>query len=166
MKNKKLWFQVFAWLLCIALGYSLFNTVLEDNAKNAERFAQLQLQAANMEQTDGEKSEALADIYDKFYSQLENPQFVCWGDNAMAGSRESSLSISLQKVVNDNLYSQLSKTFSQAIEDEELTIPSVKVNNMGVTNEGMRQIVVSAGVNIMDLGEGNEIPYGNDPVTV
>lgn len=166
MKNKKLWFQIVAWLLCVVLGYGLYNMVREDNAKSAERIAQLQMQAANMEQTDGEKSEALADIYDKFYSQLDNPQFVCWGDSAMAGSRDSSLAISLQKVVDENLYSQLSKSFSQVIEKEDFSIPSVKVHNMGVSNEGMRQILVRAGVNIMDLGEGIEIPTGNDPVTV
>ena len=84
----------------------------------------------------------------------------------MAGSRESSLSIALEEVVGENLFSDLSKTFSRVLEKDEYTLPSVTANNMGVTNEGMRQILVRSGVNILDLGEGIEIPAESNPVTV
>ena len=166
MKNKRLWFQLLAWILCVVIGYQLYDLIKKDNARNAERFLQLQLQANQQEQTDYEKQEAQVDIYDRFYSQLEVPHFICWGDSAMAGSRERSLSTALVKVTNDNLFSSLSKTFSRVIEQDGYSIPSVEATNMGVSNEAMRQILVRSGVNIMDLGEGIEIPSGTDPVTL
>ena len=81
MKINSKWFTIFAWVLCVALAGGLYYIVRDDNKKNAERIAQLQQQANEREQTDNEKLEALTDIYDKFYSQLETQTFVCWGDN-------------------------------------------------------------------------------------
>ena len=166
MKNKKLWFQIIAWGLCIVIGYKLYSIVQADNINRIELYSQLQQQANAVEETEYEKLESLTDVYDKLYSEIHVPDFICWGDSAMAGSREKSLPISMQKVIEENLFSDLSKTFSRVLENEEYKLPSVTVNNMGVTNEGMRQILVRAGVNIMDLGEGIEIPTGTDPVNV
>ena len=166
MKNKRLWFQLVAWLLCIVVGYQLYDIVKKDIIRNTEHNAQLKQQASQLEETVYEKQEAQVDIYDRFYSQLVVPRFICWGDSAMAGSRESSLSIAFEKVTDDNLFSPLSKTFSRVIEQDDYSIPSVKITNMGVSNEAMRQILVRSGVNIMDLGEGIEIPTETDPVTL
>ena len=91
---------------------------------------------------------------------------VCWGDNAMAGSKDRSLAISLKKVVEDNLFSSLTKPFGKVFEKGEYSTPSVTVNNMGVTNETMRQILVRAGVNSLEIGDWIQIPAGTDPVTV
>lgn len=166
MKIGNYWKQILVWTLCVAIAAGLIYAVRVDQKRKAERIAQLQKQAEELEQTDGEKFEALTDIYDKFYSQVEMRNIVCWGDSAMAGSKDKSLAISLKKVTEDNLFSPLSKSFSKVFEKGEYSTPSITVNNMGVTNETMRHILIRAGVNSMDLGEWIQIPGSTDPVTV
>ena len=166
MKIGNYWKQILAWTLCIVVAAGLFFVVREDRRKNAERIAQLQKQAEELEKTDSEKLESLTDIYDKFYSQVSVRSMVCWGDNAMAGSKDRSLAISLKKVVEENLFSSLTKSFSKVFEKGEYSTPSVTINNMGVTNETMRQILVRAGVNSLEIGDWIQIPAGTDPVTV
>lgn len=166
MKIGNYWKQIMAWALCIVIAASLFYVVRDDRKKNAERIAQLQKQAEELEQTDGEKIEALTDIYDKFYSQVNMHSIVCWGDSAMAGNKDKTLAVSLKKVTEDNLFSSLSKSFSKVFEKGEYTTPSITIHNMGVTNETMRQILVRAGVNSLELGDWIQIPADTDPVTV
>ena len=166
MNIKNYWKQALAWTLCVVIGLGLLYVVRDDKKKYAERVSQLQKQAEELAQTDGEKIEALTDIYDKFYSQVGKQSIVCWGDSAMAGDKDKSLAISLKKVVEDNLFSSLSKSFNSVLEKGEYTTPSITVNNMGVTNEGLRHILVRAGVNSLELGDWIQIPTDTDPVTV
>lgn len=166
MKIGNYWKQIIAWALCVVIAAGLFYIVRDDRKKNAERIAQLQKQAEELEQTDGEKFEALTDIYDKFYSQISMPNMVCWGDSAMAGGKDRSLAISLNKVIGENLFSPLSKTFSRVLEKGDYSIPSTTIHNMGVTNETMRHILIRAGVDSMELGDWIQIPASTDPVTV
>lgn len=160
------WKQVLAWTLCAAIAAGLIYTIQDDSKKNAERIAQLQQQAEESEKTDSEKLEALTDIYDKFYSQISIDSIVCWGDNAMAGNRDRSLAVSLKNVVEDNLFSALSKSFGRVLEKDEYKTPSITIYNMGVSNESMRQILARAGVNSLELGDWIQIPADTDPVTV
>lgn len=166
MKYKRYWVQILAWIVCAAVAYKLYATVQEDKKNDAERYALLQMQAANREQLDNEKLEAQTDIYDRFYAQVELDDFICWGDTAMAGRSSRSLPKTLESIVEQNLFSQLEKTFSRVLENEEYTIPSVTVNNMGISNEGMRQILARAGANSLELGERIEIPWSKDPVSI
>ena len=166
MKGKANWLHILAWALCAVLAGGLFFVIREDNRKNAERIAQLQQQASEREQTDSEKLEALTDVYDKFYAQYEAQQFVCWGDSAMAGNKDRSLAVSLKKVMEDNLFASLTKNFGRVMEQGEYTTPSIGVTNMGVVNESMRQILIRAGVNNMEIGDWIQIPADTDPVTV
>lgn len=91
---------------------------------------------------------------------------ICWGDTAMAGNSKASQPSSLKKVIEENLFSSMKKSFNRVLENGEYSTPSVTVNNMGVTNEGMRQIFARAGVNTIELGESIEIPSGKENVTV
>lgn len=166
MKIGNNWKQMLAWALCIVIAAGLLYIVHDDQKKNAERIAQLQKQAEELEQTDGEKLEALTDVYDKFYSQIDMNNIVCWGDSAMAGSKDKSLAISLKKVAEDNLFLSLSKSFGRVFEKGEYTTPSITIHNMGVTNESLRHILIRAGVNSMEIGDWIQIPAGTDPVTV
>ena len=166
MNIRNYWKQIVAWGLCVAVAVSLIYVVRDDRKKKAEQIVQLKQQAEKSEQTDSEKIEALTDIYDKFYSQVDIQSVVCWGDSAMAGNKDKSLAISLKKVAEDNLFSALSKSFNRVFEKGEYTIPSITINNMGVTNETMRHILVRAGVNSLELGDYIQIPAATDPVTV
>ena len=166
MNIRKLVLPVLAWIICIVGAYKLYTLVRADQAAQEERYAVLQMQAAASEETEIEKLEKQTDIYDKLYSQIDVNDFICWGDSAMAGNGSRSLPTVLKKVIEDNLFSSLKKSFSRVLDTDEYTTPSVKVNNMGVTGEGMRQILVRAGVNIMETGESITIPWGTEPVTV
>ena len=166
MNIRKLVLPVLAWIICIVGAYKLYTLVRADQAAQEERYAVLQMQAAASEETEVEKLEKQTDIYDKLYSQIDVNDFICWGDSAMAGNGSRALPAVLKKVIEDNLFSSLKKSFSRVLDTDEYTTPSVKVNNMGVTGEGMRQILVRAGVNIMETGESITIPWGTEPVTV
>lgn len=166
MKNRNRWIQVLAWILCIALGVGFFFKVRDDRRKNAERIAQLKEQAEASEQIDEEKLEALGDIYEAFYSQVQVQDIVCWGDSAMAGGKDRSLPNALEGVVRDNLFSQLTRNYGRILDGGEYQLPSVTIHNMGVTNETMRQILVRAGVNTMEIGDWTQIPADTDPVTI
>ena len=166
MKIGNYWKQIVAWGLCVAIAVGLLYIVRDDRKKNAERISQLQKQADELEQTDGEKIELLTDIYDKLYSQADTPSIVCWGDSAMAGGKDKSLATTLKRVIEDNLFSSLAKTYSRVLENEEFTTPSITIHNMGVSNETMRHILVRAGVNSLELGDWIQIPADTVPVTV
>ena len=139
MNSRKLVLPVLAWIICIVGAYKLYTLVRADQAAQEERYAVLQMQAAASEETEVEKLEKQTDIYDKLYSQIDVNDFICWGDSAMAGNGSRSLPNVLKKVIEDNLFSSLKKSFSRVLDTDEYTTPSVKVNNMGVTGEGMRQ---------------------------
>lgn len=130
------------------------------------RVVQLQQQANEVQQTDNEKQEALAGIYEKYYSQINVPSIVCWGDDAMVGNKDRSLQASLEQATSDNLFLPLTKVFSKVLESEEHNVPSVTIHNMGVSNEEMRQILVRSGVNTMEVGDWTQIPADTDPVTI
>ena len=166
MSIKRVWLQLLAWGLCVSLAIAFFFRVRDDQRKNEERIRQLQMEASESELIDEEKLESLTDIYDTFYSQLNLQSYVCWGDSAMAGSKENSLPVSLNKVIDDNLFLPLNKSFSKVLEKGEYNIPSVTLINMGVSNENLRQILVRAGVNSLEVGSWIIIPADSDPVTV
>ena len=166
MKNRERWIQVIAWALCIALAVGFFFKVQDDRRKNAERIAKLQQKAEASEQTESEKLKALGQIYETFYSEIYVQDIVCWGDSAMAGSKDQSLPLALEAAVKENLFSPLTKSFSRILEDGEYQLPSVSIHNMGVFNETMRQILVRAGVNTMEIGDWTQIPAETDPVTI
>ena len=166
MKINEKWTRIIAWGLCVILAVALCGMVRIDRQRTAQRVAQLQQQANEIQKTDSEKQVKLAEIYAKYYTELNVPSMVCWGDAAMAGAKDRSLVISMEKTVNDNLFAPLTKTFSKALESEENTVPSVTIHNMGVTNEEMRQILVRAGVNTMEVGDWTQFPGDTDPVTI
>jgi len=166
MKNKRYWDKLVPWIICVVLAFLLYNLVRNDREAYAERIAQYQLQASQSVESDTEMKERLTDIYDQFYAQVDVRNIICWGDSAMAGNSQYSLPSSLKKVVEENLFASLKKAFNRVFEDGEFSTPSVTVNNMGVTNEGMRQIFVRAGVNSIELGEAIDIPAGKENVTV
>ena len=166
MRLKRNWIQIVAWALCVVLAVGLVIMVRVDQKRSNERIQAMQQQAIEAEMANSEKLEALRDLYDQFYSQWEMNSFVCWGDSAMVGNRNSSLPVSFRSVIEKNLFAPLTRTFSKVLDGEEYITPSVDITNMGVSNEGMQQILVRAGVNTMKIGDMIMIPEGTDPVLV
>ena len=166
MKSKNKWIQALAWLLCVALFCGLISIAWSYRERNKARSEEIKKRAVKIEKEDDQKVEAQAAIYESFYSKLETRPFVCWGDSAMVGKTDASLPAALQAVVDDNLFSPLEITFSKVLEDDKYTLPSVSVNNMGVANEGMRQILVRAGAGSIETGDWMQIPADTEPVAV
>ena len=166
MKSRNKWIQALAWLLCIALFCGLISIAWSYRKMNKARSEEIKQRAEKIEEEDNQKTDAQAAIYEDFYSQLELRRFVCWGDSAMVGQTEASLPAALQTVVDENLFTPLENAFSRVLENDKYSLPSVRVNNMGVVNEGMRQILVRAGVNSMEVGDWMQIPADTEPVAL
>lgn len=166
MRLKRNWIQIVAWALCVVLAVGLVIMVRVDQKRSNERIQAMQKHAIEAEAANSEKLEALRDLYDQFYSQWEMNSFVCWGDSAMVGNKNASLPVSFRSVMEKNLFSPLTRTFSKVLEGEEYITPSIDITNMGVSNEGMQQILVRAGVDTMKLGDMIMIPEGTDAVPV
>ena len=166
MKIRDNWIRVIVWALCIAIMAGGVYIIREDRRNYRERIEELQRQAAALKEVDDEKSKAAAEIYDNVVSKLNANDIVCWGDSEMAGTREKSLAKALTEVTNENLYGSLTKSFSKYLTEGEHETPSIHITNMGVSGEGMRQILVRAGVNDMEIGEWTQIPRDTDPVTL
>ena len=166
MKLKKNWIQIVAWVLCIVFAVGLFIMVRFDQKRSSERIQEMQQKAIETEAANSQKLEALRNLYDEFYSQWEMNSFVGWGDGAMVGNKYSSFPAAFESITEENLFAPLTRTFSKLFENEEYTIPSLDITNMGVSNEEMRQILIRAGVHTMKVGDLITIPGGADPVTV
>ena len=164
MKSK--WIHVITWLLCLALMAGLVYIVREDKKSREDLYARLEEQAAALEKEDSEKTEAAVKIYDDVVPRLNAEDIICWGDSEMAGTKEKSLAKSLTDVINENLYGPLTKAFNKYLTEGEHDTPSIYITNMGVSNEGMRQILVRAGVNDLRTGEWIQIPWDTEPVTL
>lgn len=164
MKIKRYWFQIAAWAVCAALLAGLVFVVREDRRKTRERYAALQEQAEEAERTESGKREAMAFIFDKAVPDMYVDNIICWGDGEMAGGRTGSLPETLRTVTEENLFGSMKKAFSKVIGEDGREVPTVTVTNMGVGNEGMREILVRAGVNRLLVDEGFNIPSGTDPV--
>ena len=166
MRLKENWLQIVAWALCVVLAVGLVIMVRVDRKRSRERIQKMQQQAIEAEAANSEKQEALRDLYDEFYSQWEMNSFVGWGDSAMVGNKDSSLPVAFRNVTEKNLFAPLTRAFSKVLESEEYNTPYIDITNMGISNEGMRQILVRAGVNSLKVGDMIMIPEDTDPVTV
>ena len=174
MKNKGNLFEVLAWGLCVVLAIALFILVFTDRKKYQERIIQMQLETQlqdedNKNATDtrgSDYSEKASRLYSDLLSGLQLSSFVCWGDNEMAGNSDDSLSIAFGKVANERLLELLSETFADAVDQEKLAVPSMTISNMGVTNEGLDEILVRAGVDDLEIGEWALISEEKKPVNI
>ena len=166
MRLKENWVQIAAWALCVVLAVGLVIMVRVDRKRSREHIQEMQQQAIEAEAANSEKLKVLEDLYDQFYSQWDIQSFVGWGDSAMVGNKYFSFPGAFRSVAEKNLFSPLTRTFSKVLSGEEYKTPSIDITNMGVSNEGMRQILVRAGVNKMKVGDTIIIPEGTDPVTV
>ena len=140
--------------------------VRTNQKRSRERIQEIQQQAIEAEEANGAKLESMRELYDRFYSEWEMNSFVGWGDGAMVGNKNSSLPASFRSVTEKNLFAPLTRTFSKVLESEEYSTPAIDITNLGVSNEGMRQILVRAGVSTMKVGDLITIPGSTDSVTI
>lgn len=168
MKTKPSRLQIKMWGLCTIIGIALIVLVLVDQKKNQERILEAKLQS-QLQQEDSEKNEKIekaTEIYNELVSKIHLCSFTCWGDDEMVGYNKISLATTFERYVNEKLQVSLMNSFGEVIRSENLTIPSMKVSNMGASKEGMDEILVRAGVDEIEVGEWTIIPEDREPVNL
>ena len=170
MKNKENTFRIIMWSICAIIMIALIILVFVDRKRYQERInesiIEAQMQNEDLEKREKERVQKATEIYNELISELPLRSFICWGDAEMRGNDESSLSNELEIILNGNLRSLLEDSFSDVIANENNETPSITVSNMGYANEGMREIMVRAGVNIIQVGEWALIPEEPEPVNL
>ena len=163
MKLKEFFLKFAAGLLCVVMAAALLALFFMNHQRNAARTENLKKQAQELKQQAEQRKEDAADLYDELYNTLFMRDIVCWGDNEMAGDGELSLPKALRELANERLFAEVTADFSNSMGKEADPALSVTVNNMGVRNEGMREILVRAGVNELQVGQWMQLPGDTDP---
>ena len=166
MRIKEYLLKIVAVLLCVVMAAILVALFFMNHTRNAERAENLKKQAEELERQEAQRKEDAADLYEDLAADLLVRDIVCWGDNEMAGNGEFSLPGTLREVANEKLFTEVTTVFSNAMDKEADPALSVTVNNMGVRNEGMREILVRTGVNDLQLAQWTVIPSDTDPHNV
>ena len=163
MRFKDFFLKIAAGLLCIAMTAVLLALFFMNHERNAARSENLKKQAMELKRQAEQKKEDAADLYDELCADLFLRDIVCWGDSEMAGNGDLSLPKALTEVANEKLFAEVTAGFSNAMDKEADPELSVTVNNMGVMSEGMREILVRAGVNELQVGQWTLLPGDTDP---
>ena len=176
MKDKAKIIQCIGWGICVVLAIVLIVIVWTDRKKTQERIMQIRMEAelqessaedsTNSQTASDENLKKVSSAYEDLIAELQMNSFVCWGDNEMAGSGKNTLPKAFDEVANSHLLDLLSVPFGEVIEKEKLTIPTMTVDDMSVSNEGLEEILVRAGVDELEVGEWVLISGKKEPVNI
>lgn len=176
MNNNDKKVQFIAWGICVVITFALVILVVTDFKKNQGRILQMQMEAqlqeGDTESATGGNTKSNNDFkkassaYNDLVSKLQLNSFVFWGDNEMSGNEKGSLPQTFGEVANGELFALLSELFEEVIEQENRSIPSMPINNMGTANEGMSEILTRAGVYKLEVGEWALISEEREPVNL
>ena len=166
MRIKEYLLKIVAVLLCVVMAAILVALFFMNHTRNAERAEELKKQSEELARLEAQKKEEAADLYYDLAADLMVRDIVCWGDNEMAGNSDSSLPKTLREVANEKLFTDVTTDFTNFMDKEAEPALSVTVNNLGVRNEGMREILVRAGVNELQLAQWTVIPSDTEPHNV
>ena len=166
IRIKEYLLKTVAVLLCVVMAAILVALFFMNHTRKTERANDLKKQIEELARQEAQKKEDAADLYYEFVTGLTVRDIVCWGDNEMAGNDESSLPKTLREVANEKLFAGVTTDFTNFMDKEAEPALSVTVNNLGVRNEGMREILVRAGVNELQLAQWTAIPSDTDPHNV
>lgn len=159
-------FRIGAVALCVIMAAMLIVLLFMDRTRNRERAQALQQKTEEHKQQELMKMEEATDLYDQFIDNLTVTGIVCWGDKGMAGNGDLSLPAALRELADENLFAPVVDSYSKVIDVEESDKPQLSVVNMGVRNEGMREILARAGVNEMKVGEWVYLPGDTEPCNI
>ena len=176
MNNSDKRVQYIAWGICVVIAIALVILVITDRKKSQERILQMQMEAqlqdGDTDSTAGGNTKAsdafkkASSVYADLVSRLQLNSFVFWGDNEMVGNEEGSLPQAFGEVSNGELLSLISEPFGEVIEQEKSAVPSMPINNIGASYEGMSEILTRAGVYELEVGEWALISEEREPVNI
>ena len=155
--------KIAAGALCVVLAAILIALFFMNRVRNQERAENLMKQSEELKKQEERKKEAAVDLYEELAADLSVRSIICWGDNEMAGNGDLSLPKALTEVANEKLFGEVTTEFAAAMDKEADPVLSVTVNNMGVRNEGMREILARSGVNELQVGEWTVLPSDTEP---
>ena len=162
MKIKGKAVQIVAWGICAVLMIALIVLVVTDRKKYQERIIEMQLksqaEAEEMQKKESEHIEEKTRIYSELVSDLEIYDFVIWGSADPSEKEGISFSDAFEKIINQQMNALLSESFESVIDSTNNTVPTVLINDMRVTNEGMQEILTRSGVDEIEIGEWTMIP--------
>lgn len=158
--------RIGAGLLCVVMAALLIVLMFMNHRRNQERAEALMRKTEERAAQEEEKLDQAAELYDQYLEKLEEIHMVCWGDAAMAGNGDASLPAALRTVMEEKLYQPFTESYAGVIGEEEMTKPESSIVNMGVRDEGMREILVRAGVRTMTIGEWASLPGDTEPQNV
>ena len=159
-------FRIGTGILCVIMAALLIVLMFMNHRRNQERADALRQKTEERKVLETQKIEKAAELYDHYIDQLGGISVVCWGDAVMAGKGDASLPSALGAVIGENLYQPFTESYSKVVDTEEMTQPAASVANMGVRDEGMREILARAGVNTMKVGEWALIPGDTEPQNI
>ena len=159
MKRKDNLIQIIGWLVSAILLVVLVVVVLLERKKYRDHIMEIQQQIQLQEDAESvDFAEMDKEVFGELVSTLKLRNFVCWGDNEMAGEENLSLADELEHLSNVQLRKWLEDDFSDILSSESDKVPTITAHNVGVSNEGMREILVRAGVDELEVGEWALIP--------
>ena len=152
--------------MCVIMAALLIVLMFMNHRRNQERADELRRKTEERKVLETQKMEKAAELYDQYLDQLSGTSVVCWGDAVMAGKGDASLASALEAVISENLYQPFTESYSKVVDTEEMTQPGASVTNMGVRDEGMREILARAGVSTMKVGEWVLLPGDTEPQNI
>lgn len=147
-------------IVVIVLLGGVIGLWLIDKKKTEQEEAVNRQAASDAEISYGKRQYAGKLIYDQLQTSLETvvDGFVCLGDDATIGSRQGSLPSALKKKINDTYLYQINQDLINIAGKHYNRDPEVSVINMGVSGEGLYEILARCGANQLVTGEEFEIP--------
>ncbi|MBQ8986940.1 MAG: hypothetical protein IJ100_06840 [Lachnospiraceae bacterium] len=158
--------RIGAGILCVVMAALLIVLMFMNHRRNQERADALRQRTQERKVQETQKMEKAAELYEQYVHQLGETRVVCWGDAVMAGKGDVSLPAALDTVMEENLYGSFTASYAKVVDDEEMVQVGASVVNMGVRDEGLREILVRAGVNQMKVGEWVLIPGDTEPQNI
>lgn len=152
--------------MCVIMAALLIVLMFMNHRRNQERADELRRKTEERKVLETQKMEKAAELYDQYLDQLSGTSVVCWGDAVMAGKGDASLASALEAVISENLYQPFTESYSKVVDTEEMTQLGASVTNMGVRDEGMREILARAGVSTMKVGEWVLLPGDTEPQNI
>ena len=158
--------RIIAGALCIVLAAAIVTLVFMNQRRNRARAEELKTRQEEIKREEKEKLQKASDLYIDLATLCQDIRIVCWGDEEMRGQEELSLPKALEETANESLFTEVKDAFSGILDLDEQTPLDVETVNMGVSDEGMREILARAGVNELQVSQWTVIPADTEPKNI
>ena len=158
--------RIIAGALCIVLAAAIVTLVFMNQRRNRVRAEELKTRQEEIKREEKEKLQKASDLYIDLATLCQDIRIVCWGDEEMRGQEELSLPKALEETANESLFTEGKDAFSGILDLDEQTPLDVETVNMGVSDEGMREILARAGVNELQVSQWTVIPADTEPKNI